>query len=314
MPLVSPGTERSPVERELATLARAALDDHWAVAAIPPERRHLLLERAESAALAPGEGLGDPIADGLALLETAYELAALGHLDAALDPTPGTARDLAQAILALGAARAFRCAAALRPPVEDPEAFLKRALRLGAMATVARQPEGFLRWWEVRQHATDGLRRAAAQLDGAPWELYARGTLWLAWLGLLGAPVAPADRAATAERLPLLDTRQRLAALRERRPRPEPAARDEALASADALRARMTEFAIRHLADATELVTVAVVRRTLPDVSAEVRLHLSTARAALATDHGVDLVLAWLQAAGVTLAGDVTAQLELPGL
>lgn len=165
---------------------------------------------------------------------------------------------------------------------------------------------------EVRQHATDGLRRAAAELDGAPWELYARGTLWLAWLGLLGAPVAPADRAATTERLPLLDTRQRLAALRERRPRTEPAARDETVASADALRARMTEFAIRHLADATELVTVAVVRRTLPDVSAEVRLHLSAARAALATDHGVDLVLAWLQAAGVTLAGDVTAQLELP--
>jgi hypothetical protein len=314
MPLVSPATEHVPIERELAGLARAALDDHWAVAAIPAERRGLLLERAESAALMPGEGLGDPIADGLALLETAYELAALGQLEAALDPTPGAPRDLAQAILTLGAARAFRCAAALRAPTEEPEALLKRALRLGAMATVARHPEAFLRWWEVRHHAADALRLAAARLEGAPWEQYARGTLWLAWLGLLGAPLASPDRIAPPERMPLLDTRQRLAALRERRQRQESIAPDDGVGSAAALRARMTGFAIRHLADATELVTVAVVRRTLPDVSSQVRLHLSAARAALAGDHGVDLLLAWLQAAGVTLAGGVTAQLELPGL
>ena len=73
------------------------------------------------------------------------------------------------------------------------------------------------------------------------------------------------------------------------------------------------EFAIRHLADATELLTVAVLRRTLPDVSAEFKLHLSAARSAVAGDHGQDVLLAWLQAAGVTLAGGVTAQLELPG-
>ena len=88
---------------------------------------------------------------------------------------------------------------------------------------------------------------------------------------------------------------------------------DGPVLNAAALRARMTEFAIRHLADATELLTVAVLRRTLPDVSAEFKLHLSAARSALAGDHGQDLLLAWLQAAGVTLAGGVTAQLELPG-
>ena len=103
--------------------------------------------------------------------------------------------------------------------------------------------------------------------------------------------------------------------MRERRLRQEAsAAHDPGEPSAAALRARMTEFAIRHLADATELVTVAVVRRTLPDVSAEFRLHVSAARAALAGDHGVDLLLAWVLAAGITLAGGVTAQLELPGL
>ncbi|MCU0633819.1 MAG: hypothetical protein MUE41_03000, partial [Gemmatimonadaceae bacterium] len=77
---------------------------------------------------------------------------------------------------------------------------------------------------------------------------------------------------------------------------------------------RMSDFAIRHLADATELLTVAVIRRTLPDVSGTIRLHLTAARSALAGDHGLDLLLAWLQASGLTLASGVTAQLDLPGL
>lgn len=64
----------------------------------------------------PGDGLGEPISDGLALLGTAYELAALSQLETALQQVPSAARDLAQAVLSLGAARAFRCAAALRPP------------------------------------------------------------------------------------------------------------------------------------------------------------------------------------------------------
>ena len=58
---------------------------------------------------------------------------------------------------------------------------------------------------------------------------------------------------------------------------------------------------------------LAMLRRTLPDVSSEFKLHLTVARSALAGDHGQDMLLAWLQAAGVTLAGGVTAQLELPG-
>ena len=106
--------------------------------------------------------------------------------------------------------------------------------------------------------------------------------------------------------------RTRLAAFRERR-EVHAGTGDGPVLNTAALRARMAEFAIRHLADATELLTVAVLRRTLPDVSAEFKLHLSAARSALAGDHGQDVLLAWLQAAGVTLAGGVTAQLELPG-
>ncbi len=306
---------RDAAARDLAELAKATLDEHWAVAAIPPERRALLLERADAAALTPGDGLGEPIADGLALLGTAYELAALGQLDQAVTATPGAARDLAQAVLAIGAARTFRCTAALRPPLEEPDATLRWALRLGALALVARQGEGYQRWWKVRSGVADAVARAASALDGAPWEQYARGTIWLSWLGLLGAPVQLPVSSAEAvpdERPALHATRNRLAAFRERRAHHEVPG-DGAVVNAAALRARMTEFAIRHLADATELLTVAVLRRTLPDVSAEFKLHLSAARSAMAGDHGQDLLLAWLQVAGVTLAGGVTAQLELPG-
>ena len=312
MHVLTPVAERDLAARDLAALAKSSLDDHWAVAAIPTERRTLLLERADAAALRRGDGLGEPIADGLALLGTAYELAALSQLDAALQPAPSAGRDLAQAVLALGAARAFRCSAALRPPTDDGESAVKWALKLGALALVSRQTEAYLRWWEVRNQVTETVHQAALRLEHEPWEAYARGTLWMAWLGLMGAPVAAhADNA--AEELPMLSaTRSRLAAFRERRADHEVPGEGPLLNTA-ALRARMTEFAIRHLADATELLTVAVLRRTLPDVSGEFKLHLSAARSAMAGDHGQDVLLAWLQAAGVTLAGGVTAQLELPG-
>ena len=312
MQVLSPATERDLAARELANLARTTLDEHWAVAAVPAERRVLLLERAEAASLVPGDGLGDPIADGLALLGTAYELAALSQLEAALQPVANSARDLAQAVLALGAARAFRCSAALRPPLDDGESAVKWALRLGALALVSRQTDSYVKWWEVRRGVADNIKRVAQGLEQEPWEPYARGTLWIAWLGLLGAPVTVLPENA-GDDLPVISaTRTRLAAFRERRVDHEVPGESQVL-NATALRARMTEFAIRHLADATELLTVAVLRRTLPDVSAEFKLHLSAARSALAGDHGQDLLLAWLQAAGVTLAGGVTAQLELPG-
>ena len=312
MHVLTPATERDTAARELATLARAALDEHWAVSAIPAERRTLLLDRADAASLVPGDGLGEPIADGLALLGTAYELAALSQLEAAVQPVANASRDLAQAVLALGAARAFRCTAALRPPIDDGESAVKWALRLGALAVVSRQTESYVRWWDVRTGVSDAVQQAAKNLDQQPWEPYARGTLWMAWLGLVGAPVADLAEHANDELPTITATRSRLAAFRERRGDHELPG-DGPVLNAAALRARMTEFAIRHLADATELLTVAVLRRTLPDVSAEFKLHLSAARSALAGDHGQDLLLAWLQAAGVTLAGGVTAQLELPG-
>ena len=223
-----------------------------------------------------------------------------------------TARDLAQAVLALGAARAFRCSAALKPPLDDGESAVKWALRLGALALVSKQTESYVKWWAVRRGIDDVIRRVSLGLEQQPWEPYARGTLWIAWLGLLGAPVTVLPENA-ADDFPVISaTRSRLAAFRERRADHEVPG-DSQVLNAAALRARMAEFAIRHLADATELLTVAVLRRTLPDVSAEFKLHLSAARSALAGDHGQDLLLAWLQAAGVTLAGGVTAQLELPG-
>ncbi len=322
MHLLTPVADRDRVKREFMALARTTLDEHWAVAAVASDRRALLDERAELAALTVGDGLGEPIADGLALLGTAYELAALGQLDVAmLSASTTSGRDLAQAVLSLGARRAFRCSASLRAPLDDLESTVKWALRLGALAHVSAQTDAYSSWWNQRTGVADAVKRYAHELEGQPWESYARGTLWLAWLGILGAPlaaprVAPAGvktgRDALIDAQPLAATRSRLAAFRERRAVHEGPAEPSVLNTA-ALRARMTEFAIRHLADATELLTVAVLRRTLPDVSAEFKLHLSAARSAMAGDHGQDMLLAWLQAAGVTLAGGVSAQLELPG-
>lgn len=309
--------DRSVDQRDLLAVARASLDEHWAVAAVPTERRQLLLGRADEAATATGEGLGEPIADGLALLGTAYELAALGQLDAALDATPSAGRDLARAILAMGAARAFRCGAALRPPGNGGESALTWAVRLGALAMVSGQTDHYTDWWQRREGVAATIEQYAGRLDQAGWEPYARGTLWLAWLGLLGAPLRlPADEldADGAPRIapPLVATRTRLAAFRERRSA-QATPGEPPVPNAAALRARMAEFAIRHLADATELLTIAVLRRSLPDVSGEFKLRVSAARSALAGDHGQDVLLAWLQAAGVTLASGVSAQLELPG-
>lgn len=321
MQVLTPVADRERAQREFAALAKSTLDEHWAVAAVATDRRALLIERAEVAALASGDGLGEPISDSLALLGTAYELAALGHLDASLNPTPSAARDLAQAVLSLGAGRAFRCSASLRAPADDTETAVRWALRLGALAAVSGQTDAYVVWWHQRSGVAEHVRRYAQELEAQPWEPYARGTLWMAWLGLLGAPmaghwVAPAGfkvgRDVGLGAQPLAATRSRLAAFRERRAVHEIPA-EAPLLNAAALRARMSEFAIRHLADATELLTVAVLRRTLPDVSAEFKLHLSAARSAMAGDHGQDLLLAWLQAAGVTLAAGVTAQLELPG-
>jgi hypothetical protein len=313
--------------RGLAAAARATVEEHWAVSAIAPDRRALLLERADAAASARGDGLGEPIADGLLLLGTAYELAAIAQLDDATARDPMT-REMAAAVLQAGAGRALRCAAALRPANDDPEAATRWALRIAALSLVAGEQELFLHWWTRRTGVVDQVQRFAQTLDAEPWDRYALGTIWLSWLGLLGAPVMMLDPAADARRRSrpgadagdgqaatpaLVATRARLAAFRERRA--GHVSREDASAlNAQGLRTRMNDFAIRHLADATELLTVAVIRRTLPDVSGTVRLHLSAARSALAGDHGLDLLLAWLQAAGLTLASGVTAQLDLPGL
>jgi len=306
-------SDRALDQRDVLAVARATLDEHWAVSAVPIERRVLLLERADEAAVAAGEGLGEPIADGLALLGTAYELAALGQLEAAIDSTPSASRDLARAVLTLGASRAYRCVAAVEWRSQRGAA-LTWALRLGALAMVSGQTDVYADWWQKRDGIAGAVEAYAHTLESLPWEPYARGTLWLAWLGLLGAPLsAPiGDEPTEFAPRPLVATRSRLAAFRERRAG-HGGIGDGPVLSTAALRARMAEFAIRHLADATELLTIAVLRRTLPDVTSEFKLRLSAARSAMAGDHGQDVLLAWLQAAGVTLAGGVTAQLELPG-
>ncbi len=235
-----------------------------------------------------------------------------------MDHTASATRDLARVTLTLGAARAFRLGAALRPPLDQGDAAVSWALRLGALATVAGLTDAYGEWWHARDGVAGAIDRYNESLESQPWEQYARGTLWMAWLGLLGAPLRETGGAAIdAVELQfapaLVATRTRLAAFRERRAAQPNGVDSAPVLNSAALRTRMAGVAIRHLADATELLTIAVLRRTLPDVSGEFRLRLSAARSAMAGDHAHDVLLAWLQAAGVTMAGGVTPQLELPG-
>ena len=85
----------------------------------------------------------------------------------------GPLQDLAQAVLTLGASRAFRCSAALRPSLDDGESAVKWALRLGALATVSHQTDSYQRWWEVRTGVAETVRKASQSLEKESWEPYA---------------------------------------------------------------------------------------------------------------------------------------------
>jgi len=292
-------------DQEGETLARSALDQHWAVAAIPPERRALLLERVSGSRPNEGDGLGEPIAESLTMLATAYELAALGQLDAILHEPGGEVRRLARDVLTLGAARAYRIYQAVRLPEGDQELAVRATLRLAALAVVGRQRESFERWAARPsvERLLDGAR-SRVRLDG--WDASDEGTrlaVWLTWLSLLRRP----DREA------LRGSVEALGVLREHR---EAQAGDAAdpREPASMLRLRFQNFVLRQVAEGAEQLASAMHRRVLPDATAKLSLHFGAARSAATGDHGLDLLLAWMHGAAVTVAGGVTDQLELPGM
>lgn len=296
----------SPVsEREGELLARSTLEQHWAVAAIPAERRAWLLERVGAVRVEEGEWAGEALAESLTMLATAYELAALGQLDALLHEPVGEARRLARDVLALGASRAFRIYRTIRLPEGEDELGLRATLRLAALAVVGRQREAFERW--AAQAAVERVLAAAegrARSDGwDPGDDRTRLTIWLTWLTLLRRP----DRDAVAACI------ERLAVLREHRQALD-AAPPARRAPAAVLRARFQHFVLRQTAEAAELLAIALHRRRVPDVTGKLALHFGAARSAATGDHGLDLLLAWLHGAAVTVAGGVTDQLELPGM
>jgi len=300
MALLTPVTDR---EGEI--LARSALDQHWAVAAIPPERRTLLLERVSGARVEESDGLGEPIAESLTMLATAYELAALGQLDAILHEPEGEARRLARDVLALGAARAFRIYQAVRIPEGEDELAVRATLRLAALAVVGRQREAFERW-ATRAPIERLIAGAESEAVTQAWEPTESGTrlaVWLIWLKLLRRP----DRDALTECI------ERLALLREHREALDTSPPDRREPAA-VLRVRFQHFVLRQTAEAAEELAAALHRRVVPDVSAKLSLHFGAARSAATGDHGLDLLLAWLHGAAVTVAGGVTDQLELPGM
>ena len=292
-------------DRDGDILARSALDQHWAVAAIPPERRALLLERVSGSRPNESDGLGEPIAESLTMLATAYELAALGQLDAILHEPGGEARRLARDVLALGAARAFRLYQAIRLPDGDQELAVRSTLRLAALAVVGRQRESFERW-ASRAPVERLLSGAESRAEFEDWDASAEGTrlaVWLTWLTLLRRPDRETLRACI----------ERLAVLREHREARDAGAPDPR-EPASMLRLRFQNFVLRQVAEAAEQLAAAMHRRVVPDATARLSLHFGAARSAATGDHGLDLLLAWMHGAAVTVAGGVTDQLELPGM
>ena len=297
-------------DREGEMLARTALDQHWAVAAIPPERRELLLERVSSARLQDSDGLGEPIAESLTMLATAYELAALGQLDAVVNDPAGEVRRLARDVLALGASRAFRIYRAVRLPSGDAEGEvelgIRATLRLAALAVVGRQREAF-ESWASRGNVVRLIERAESLVVENGWDATQPGTrlaVWLTWLTLLRRP----DREALAACI------ERLGRLREHREEQDAAAPPSRRERPAVLRLRFQHFVLRQSAEAAETLAAALHRRVVPDVGARLSLHFGAARSAATGDHGLDLLLAWVHGAAVTVAGGVTDQLELPGM
>lgn len=297
MPVLTP----KPMLADLS-LARAALEQHWALSAIAPERRALLMERV--AAIPPSDEttLGLPIAESLAMLATAYEIAALGQLDAALARDDGAATVLARESLQLGASRAFHINRTLQLPLDAPELAVRSVLRLAAQAVVGRQEEAFAKW--ARRPAVDEAIAALERgLADAPWDQRARHVVWLAWLALLRHP----------DDAQLEQVRERLATLREQRLVDE-APFLAALTGAPAVHARFQVFVTRQIAEAAEVLATTLHRRTGRDAASVLALHFGVARSATSVDAGLDHLLAWMHAAAVTIADGVTDQLELPGM
>ena len=295
-------------QRPLAdlSLARAALEQHWALAAIAPERRVLLLERVAAVAPSDEATLGMPIAESLAMLATAYEIAALGHLDAALAPGDESATaELARESLAMGAGRAFHILRTLQLAPDSPELAARSILRLAAQAVVGRQNEAFDRWAD-RAVVHETLATLERELDQQSWDVRTRHLTWLAWIALLRHP----------DDAQLTLVRERLALLRELRMVSE-APFLAGLSGAPAMHARFHIFVTRQLAESAELLASTLHRRTGRagrNAAAALTLHFSVARSATSVGHGLDHLLTWVHAAAVTIAGGVTDQLELPGM
>lgn len=312
MILVTP----APLQRrDLPELARAVLDQHWAVASLAPDRRAALLDEAAHADPSFGAALPDPDAEQLYLVATAYELAALGswaHAGGAVpaDRLPGKpdAQDapdadaLAAEVLAQGAARAFAMHRALRLPAHDGESLGRAIARLAALAVAGRRSDEFGRWL-AEPDAQAGVQQLEVMAATGAWDAAMRASLWLAWIALLSRPTPQG----------VDDVVERLGALRERRTTEE----EPFLATFQGIARMRVQFqllTLRNVAEAAEALTGMLRRPTQLSAAPRLQLHFSVARSAAVGDHGLDLVLAWVHVAALMTAQGATDQLALPGL
>lgn len=274
-----------------------ALELHWAVSAIDAEHRRSAVSTAETL-IARGEwdaaGITPTELERIELLAGAYDLAVRDRLEVRMHATASEQREELRAQVEWGASRAFALYAALPAPAEGGPRLL-RTLHLSALAVVARRRGDWQRW--LAEHPLPGKD------PRAPWDAFLLRQLTELWCDLHQR----AGPSGLGEAMALL------AELREERPRREHAL-FASLPESEQPRVRFYLFALYHLVDAaTELFLYLSHGRPL-HVEHELARHFALAREATAGDFRLEVLLVWLQAAAVHVAGRRTPQLEIPGV
>lgn len=293
--------------------ARAALDRHWAVAALDPAQRRQAQVAAERwwSALRGTHTLEGGVAkltraerQAVELVAAAYERAALDRVEraTALVPAPGGESGLVEreaVELQVAARRAFLLAGALELPELPDPARLYHVLRVAAMGVVGAEGELVQRWLE--------RVRGELPLDtddpALAWDVRMRRETTAVWLMLLGG--------LTPERVRW--SFERLGTLRELRLVHE-AEFLAAQSAAAAQQARLQLATVYALADAAATVVSHATSGPHAATLGELAARLETARAATTGATLLDRALPWLHLAARLIVAQHSNQLTLPGL
>lgn len=275
--------------------ALSELEQHWAVAAVPPSARKRaftlaelhLVQTAVGTQLSLKEAFTPKDASLLARVATAYEVAAVEGLDALLRPVAGAQskglRDQAQS----GAFRAFELRRALTLPPDDTTRVF-HVLHLAALSYCGERWTDLRRWLRENAEAT-----RVPSVAEAAWDRRVTFRLFDCWIRLL-----------RKNQWDDLDgIREIIAGLRE----------DQKIHEAkllgggqdfDLQTAALTLVALYHWARATELLAVYMLQGEPAGIEEQLDQHYESAikAARSSTDSAFEALLRWLHVASRRMA------------